>query len=564
MPRIRPKGPGASAKSRSVWASVLAVFCVLAIQTVRVHLFPDPRVVSQAQRQYWAQVPVSTSRGDIRDRNGIALALSIPATSLFVDPQYWKSSGAASLRGILDPREVRRFEGPLTGRFLWVARKLPRDRADALVKQEIPGLFALKEKARVYPHGSLASHVLGFCDIDDNGLSGLELAWNNVLFSPPQTRLLARDARGRLLDMIGCNTGELRSGVGSLRLTLDARIQQIVESRLDQGAKDVGALWGAALCMDPHSGALLAVASYPGFDLNQRGHFQNQEALRNNVIGRVYEPGSTLKPLIMGMALEEGVVGPGDRFSCSGSIAVSDGVIRDVKRGGHGIQDPARVLINSCNVGMALVGIRFSTFRAYSALRTLGFGERSGVDLAGEEEGLLKPPEQWLGTVPANVAIGQGIAVSPLQLATAISAIANGGHLLKPYVVADVRNGNGDTIHQGKRRERAAVFSEGTAAYLREAMRRVVKEGTGKGADTPLAEVAGKTGTAQIAAGGEYAKGHYVASFVGFWPAREPRYVLLVVLGEPKGARYYGGELAAPLFRQIVEDMVQLPLHKGS
>jgi len=235
-----------------------------------------------------------------------------------------------------------------------------------------------------------------------------------------------------------------------------------------------------------------------------------------------------------------------------------------VKRGGHGVQDPAQVLVNSCNVGMAMVGMRLTPFRTYGLLRALGFGERSGVDLAGEEEGLLKPPEQWLGTVPANIAIGQGIAVSPLQLATAISAIANGGHLLKPYVVSDVRNGKGETIHQGKRRERATVFSESTAAWLRKAMRRVVSEGTGKGANTPLAEVAGKTGTAQIASGGEYSKGGHVASFVGFWPASRPQYVLLVVLGEPQGARYYGGELAAPLFRQIVEDLVQLPLGKTS
>ena len=564
MPRIRPKRPDARWKSRSAWASVFFVFFILAIQTVKVHLFPDPRVVSQARRQYWAQVPVSTSRGDIRDRNGIALALSIPATSLFIDPQYWDPQGADALVGILDPGEARRFKRPLSGRFQWVARKLPRDRASLLEKKEIPGLFALREKARVYPHGSLASHVLGFCDIDDNGLSGLELAWNNVLFSPPQTRLLARDARGRLLDMIGCNTGEIRAGVGSLRLTLDARIQQVVESRLAQGAKEVHARWAAAVCMDPHTGALLAVASFPGFDLNQRGHFQNQEALRNNVLGRVYEPGSTFKPLVMGLALEEGVVGLSDRFFCTGSIAVADKVMRDVKRGGHGVQDPAQVLVNSCNVGMAMVGMRLTPFRTYGLLRALGFGERSGVDLAGEEEGLLKPPEQWLGTVPANIAIGQGIAVSPLQLATAISAIANGGHLLKPYVVSDVRNGKGETIHQGKRRERATVFSESTAAWLRKAMRRVVSEGTGKGANTPLAEVAGKTGTAQIASGGEYSKGGHVASFVGFWPASKPQYVLLVVLGEPQGARYYGGELAAPLFRQIVEDLVQLPLGKTS
>jgi cell division protein FtsI (penicillin-binding protein 3)/stage V sporulation protein D (sporulation-specific penicillin-binding protein) len=301
------------------------------------------------------------------------------------------------------------------------------------------------------------------------------------------------------------------------------------------------------------------LASYPTFNPNDRGSFKNPEALRNNVIGRIYEPGSTLKPLVMGLAMEEGLVNQSDRFICSGSIRVADHVIRDVKRGGHGVEDPKRVIVNSCNVGMAMVGIRFHVFRFYQGLKLLGMGQRTGIDLAGEEAGLLQPPERWLGVVPANVAIGQGVGVTPVQLVSAIGAIANGGHLLKPYVVKEVRDDKGEVIYRGKRVVKSAVFSPGVAKFLRESMRGVVVEGTGKGANTPLEKVAGKTGTAQVATGGTYQKGHYVASFVGFWPYDSPRYVLLVVIGEPKGGRYYGGELAAPVFKAMVESISLLP-----
>ncbi len=539
----------------------MAIF-LLGFQTVRVHIMPDPRTSRQSERQYWAQVPISTSRGDIRDRNDVPLAISVPTVSFFIDPQYWNPASADVLARYFGKPVADKFSRSLTGRFHWVVRKVPENVAQQLIKEKVPGLFTVHESQRRYPHSELASHVIGFCDVDDSGLSGVELAWNNVLFSPPQSRLFVRDARGKLLDLIGSNAGTLQRGAGSIKLTLDSKIQQVVEWKLKEGATSSNSKWGVGICVDPRTGEVLAMASYPWIDLNERGSFGNVNAMRNNATGRVYEPGSTFKPIMLGIAMEMARASRNENFFCRGKIGIADGVIRDVSV--HGQLNLQGLIIKSCNTGMATIGNRLKPHLTYAMLRQFGFGQKTDVEIAGEEEGLLRSPEEWLGTAPANVAIGQGLAVTPLQLVMAISSIANGGDLLKPYVIAEVKNASGKVIHQGKRRVRATVLGRDTAVWLREAMRRTVAEGTGKAARSEILNIAGKTGTAQIAAHGGYGKGQYVSSFVGFWPADRPEYVLLVVLGEPSGARYYGGEIAAPIFKAMAEDISQISRFSAS
>jgi cell division protein FtsI (penicillin-binding protein 3)/stage V sporulation protein D (sporulation-specific penicillin-binding protein) len=558
MPKIRERIQRESWRSRSAWGAVLIVILLLAAQTVRVHAFPDHRVSRQSQRQYWAQVPISTSRGDIRDRNDIPLAISVPSVSFFVDPLYWKPASADELAPFFGKGVADKFGRSLSGRFHWVVRKVPSEMAQPLIDKKIPGLFTIRESQRMYPHGELASHVIGFCDIDGYGLSGVEREWNNVLFSPPQTRLFVSDARGNLLDLIGSNAGTLQAGAGSIRLTIDSKIQQIVEWKLREGAISTGSKWSAGICVDPRTGEIIAMASYPWIDLNDRANFGNVEALRNNVIGRVYEPGSTFKPIMLGLAKEMGLTPPGEKFFCRGKTSIADGVIRDVSS--HGNLDQEGLLVKSCNTGMATLGNRMNPHRAYGMLKQFGFGMKSDVEISGEEEGLLRSPEEWLGMTKANVAIGQGLAVTPLQLAMGISAIANGGELLKPYIIAEVRNASGKVIHQGRKRVRNAVLNTETSRWIREALSKTVNIGTGKAARVEGVDLAGKTGTAQIATQGTYMKGHYVSSFVGFWPHGNPEYVMLIVLGEPSGMKYYGGEIAAPVFKAIVEDMSRLSL----
>ena len=562
MPRIRNLPPEEYKRSKSVWNAVYAVLILLALGTAWIQLYPDKRIVRQSQKQYWANVAVSASRGDIEDRNGIPLAVSVPATSFFIDPKYWDPKSADRLVPVFGKTVAKKFSVPLQGRFHWVERNVPNTKADKLVREKIPGLYTLNEKIRVYPHGALAFHVLGFCDIDDYGQAGVELKWNHILFSPPRTRFLTRDSKGNTLDVMGGKSGIVKNTSGKIKLTLDSRIQQIVEWRLSEGAKAANAAWGAAVCVDPSTGAIMALASYPTVDPNDRKNLYQKEAVRNNVVGRVFEPGSIFKPITMSIALESAAASGRSIYSCSGSMRLFDKTMSDVNRRAHGVQDLTHVLMNSCNIGMAHMSMGVPKHQAYGMLRQFGFGDRTEIEMSGEESGLLKSPEEWLGTVPANVFIGQGIAVTPIQVVMAVSAVVNGGALLKPYIIGEVLDSTGHVIHKGTRRVRYQVVSKPTSDFICNAMRMVVSDGGGKAAKSDKVLIGGKTGTAQIASGGEYSKGHYVASFVGFWPAQKPKYVMLVSLGEPKGARYYGGQISAPIFKSIVEDVEQIAPEK--
>jgi len=557
MQKTRQENPKESWHTKLAWFLCFVALAGLAAQTVRVHLFPDARILRQSRRQYWAQIPISTSRGDIRDRNDVPLAISVPSVSFFIDPMYWSPASADVLEPFFGNSVAEKFSRNMSGRFHWVMRKVPMEIAGKIIEMKIPGLFTIRESHRMYPHSELASHVVGFCDIDDYGLSGIEREWNKVLFSPPQNRVFARNARGNLLDLIGRNAGAFKSGGGSIKLTLDSKIQQIVEWKLKDGMETSNAKWGAGVCINPQTGEILAMASYPWMDLNDRSSFRSPETLRNNVIGRVYEPGSTFKPIIMGIAKETGLVSNNAHFNCSGRAAIADGIMRDVSA--HGSLDLEGLLVKSCNVGMATIGNRMNTHRTAGMLRQFGFGTKTNVEISGEEDGLVRTPEEWLGMTRSNIAIGHGLAVTPLQLAMGISAIANGGDVLRPYIVAEVKSATGEIIHQGQKRVRSSVLSSQTASWLRKAMYNSIETGTGRMAKVDGIAIAGKTGTAQMAGAGGYKEGQYISSFIGFWPYEKPEFLLLIVLGEPKG-RIYGGEIAAPVFQAVVDDMTRLSL----
>lgn len=562
MPRIKNLPSAEYRRSKTVWGAIYLVLICLAAGTAFIQLKPDLRIVRQSQKQYWANVAVSASRGDIEDKNGIPLAVSVPATSFFIDPKYWEPGSADLLVPVFGKATAKKFSAPLHGRFYWVARDVPNDKAAKLIDKKIPGLYTLSEKVRVYPHGALAFHVLGFCDIDDYGQAGVELKWNHILFSPPRTRFLTRDSKGNTLDVMGGKSGIVKNTSGKIKLTIDSRIQQIVEWRLSEGAKGVNAAWGAAVCVDPSTGAIVALASYPTVNPNNRKNLYQKEAVRNNVVGRVFEPGSVFKPVTMSIALESAAASARSVYRCSGTMKLFDKTMSDVNRKAHGVQDLTHVLMNSCNIGMSTMSMGVPKHQAHGMLKQFGFGDKTEIEMAGEESGLLKSPEEWLGTVPANVFIGQGVAVTPIQMVMAVSAVVNGGALLKPYIVNEVRDSAGHVIHKGEKRVRYQVISKPTAEFVRNAMKMVVSDGGGKAAKSDKVKIGGKTGTAQIASGGEYSKGHYVASFVGFWPADKPKYVMLVSLGEPKGARYYGGQISAPIFKSIVEDVEQISPEK--
>ena len=559
MPIIKKNKDEHIRRSNIVWAILCFIIVILAIGTFKVQIYPDERIVKQAQKQYWINVDITQTRGEITDKNGWSLAISEPVTSFFVDPKFWNVASADKLKSLFGSAIAEKFSHQMTGRFCWVERNVPLSRASKILKEEIPGLYRITEKRRVYPHKSLAFHVLGYCDIDELGQAGIELAWNHVLYSPPHTRFIARESNKHAIDIIGGGEHQnSKDTSGSIKLTLDAEIQQVIEKRLAEGAKLADASWAACVCVNPSTGEIIALASYPTLDANNRKDLINKEVMRNNVLGRVFEPGSIFKPITMSIALETGAINPNTTYRCGGTMKLFDKTMSDVNKHAHGLQDLTHVLMNSCNIGMSLMSMGVPKYHGYGMLKQYGFGSKTEVEIAGEETGLMKQPEEWLGTVPANIFIGQGIAVTPIQLVMAISAIANGGALLKPYIVDEVKDSTGKIIHKGRRRVKYHIISQQTSDFIRQAMGYVVSEGGGKLAKSNKVQIGGKTGTAQVASSGQYVEGHYVASFIGFWPLDKPKYAMVVNIGEPKGQNYYGGQIAAPIFKNIVEDIIQI------
>jgi cell division protein FtsI (penicillin-binding protein 3)/stage V sporulation protein D (sporulation-specific penicillin-binding protein) len=484
---------------------------------------------------------------------GNDLARSVAASSFFIDPKHWSPSDAPALRGLVSDAVVDQISRALEGRYVRVARKVSPDLTQKILTLKLKGLYEEKEKKREYPHGALLSHVLGFCDADGTGLSGLELAWDSSLYEPPGYRILTRHSRGRPL-------GPGRDGtLAAVTLTIDIRIQYIAEKRLNEAAIQHKAKWGAALCLDPNTGAVLAMASWPFFNPNNRDELNSSNAV-NNAVGRNYEPGSTFKPIFMGIALESGLARADETFHCPVRLKVADGFITEAYKRAMGTLSTMDILVKSSNVGMAQIGVRSTPLDMYRTLLTWGFGKASDIDLGKTEKGLLAQPGQWRGVMPANVSIGQGIGVTPLQLATGMTAVVNGGKLLSPYLVREAIDPAGEVVYRGGRHAAREVLTPATSQWLRAALREAVVSGTGRRANTPVTRLAGKTGTAQVAEKGKYVEGRYVSSFLGFWPYEDPRYLLLFVLGEPSAGQYYGGEVAAPAARKIVEDMAELKI----
>jgi cell division protein FtsI (penicillin-binding protein 3)/stage V sporulation protein D (sporulation-specific penicillin-binding protein) len=302
------------------------------------------------------------------------------------------------------------------------------------------------------------------------------------------------------------------------------------------------------------------MASWPTYNPNERSELaKNKAATVNNVVSRTYEPGSTLKPIIMGIALEKGYVRTNEVLKCPSVFKVADGSISEAYKGtSFGNISPTEVLAKSSNVGMAQIGIRVKPFEMYQSLLNWGFGRAPGAELNAIERGLLSPSTQWKGVGPANIAIGQGFAATPLQVITALSAIVNGGQLLRPYLVKSAFDSDGNVIYRGERMVLRDVLSPLTSAWIRGAMLETTSSGTGRSAASNLVKIGTKTGTAQVAEKGKYVPNKYVASIVGFWPYDNPQYIVLLVIGEPSKGKFYGGEIAAPQLKKIVEEMLEI------
>ncbi|MDP3703728.1 MAG: penicillin-binding protein 2 [Candidatus Omnitrophota bacterium] len=552
----RPRAP--STNDRIVGALVvgLGVMGILWFRCAWLQVVGASRHASLAHVQHRLRQTLPACRGTIYDRHARPLAVSVPVPSVYANARHVAAKRDVALAlGKLLGRDARMIERRLARDkgFVWVARQVDASMAPDLMRFRDAGIGLLEEPKRFYPHGSLASHLLGFVNIDAKGLEGLELAFNGVLQGEAGWRQTLRDARGEPL--IGPWTTETAPVDGlDLVLTIDSVVQQVAEETLAWGVKKYHAKGGCILVLDPYTGAILAMANAPTFDANVPTE-SPIDARRNRAVTDVFEPGSIFKIVTASALLELGRVRPDEVFFCEeGSYRIPGRhTLHDHKPHGH--LSFFDVIKYSSNIGTAKAAQRLSPDELYAMIRAFGFGQPTGIDAPGEVRGLLSPPARWSKTSPFIIPIGQEVAATPVQLAVMTAVIANGGLRVRPHLVDRVQAPDGHVVRRLSAREAVRVISPETARLVQDILRSVIVSGTGQLANVQGLTVAGKTGTAQkIEPTGRYSHSRFVASFVGFGPVPDSRFVMVVNVDEPRPL-YFGGVVAAPVFKRVVEQL---------
>ena len=540
----------------AVACGLVVAFILIIVRLVNLQVLQAAELTLKADRQHQKNVTLEGARGTIYDRNSKVLAMNMEVPSVFGVPVSLNPTVTArSLSSVLHVKAAE-IEKKLKQEkhFVWLARKLEPEQGRRLERLSLDGVGVVMEGRRFYPKGPLLSHVLGFAGMDDRGLEGVELRYEQYLRGEKRAVVLQRDALGRAVFPKGLNEEGAAAG-HSLTLTVDEVIQYIAEKELDEAVSRSNAKSGTVIVMNPKTGEVLAMAVSPRFDPNAVAALA-PDRWRNRALTDTYEPGSTMKTMIAAAALEEKVMTPGSMiYGENGQLAIANTVIHDHEK--LGWMTFAQMIQKSSNIGAAKVGIALGEWRVFDYLKEFGFGEKTGVDLPGETSGLLRGPRQWGKRSLASISMGQEIGVTPLQMVTAMSAIANGGVLMKPYVVSEVRNAKGQLMAQTMPQAKRRIVSLDTARTLTTLLEGVVTNGTGGKAGIPGYRVAGKTGTAQKVdpRTGAYSSTLLVGSFLGYVPAENPRLAMIVVIDEPKGEGW-GGVVAAPVFRRIGEQVL--------
>jgi cell division protein FtsI/penicillin-binding protein 2 len=531
---------------------IAAGLASLAARCAWLQVIQGPGLLDQARAQQERTITLDPPRGPILDRHGRELAVSLDVDSVFAEPgSIDDPSGVARrLQPLLDvPASELRARLASDRGFVWLKRKITPDLKRRIEALDLRGIGFARESRRFYPKRALAAHLLGSCGIDDQGLDGLEFAYDAAIKGTPGRILALRDGRGgRVRDR---SRVEPLPGAGLL-LTIDEVVQHIAERELDALMRDTRAAGAAAVVLRPATGEVLALASRPTFDPNRYGAAP-AAARRNRAVTDFYEPGSTFKIVTAAAALEAGRVHPDETIWCeNGSITVA-GHRFDEDRLPFGNLTFTEVLAKSSNVGTIKVARRLKPAEFLAAIRAFGFGRRTGIDLPGESPGLLRDLDAWSGLSQASLAMGQEIGVTTVQLAAMMGAVANDGVWLRPRLVGGMIDADG-TRRPGHGPEPGRrVVSVDTARRLRRMLQAVTGDaGTGKAAHVPGYSAGGKTGTAQkVDASGRYARGRYVTWFAGFVPAGEPALAIVVMADEPRGPKFHGGDVSAPVFARI-------------
>jgi cell division protein FtsI (penicillin-binding protein 3) len=502
-----------------------------------------------ASRQHLEPIEIPAGRGTIFDRTGAPLAIGQQATTVYADPRSIENPRRAAVAAAhafgLDADELYERFVDRSKRFVYVQRKADPVRAAALQQKKIAGLGFYPEELRWYPQDGVAAHVLGFAGVDNTGLEGLERSRDRALRGAPGREVVVRDALGRAIDVL---TSRPEQPGRNITVTLDHQLQANAEQVLAATVRRWGAKGGTAIVADVRTGAVLAMANAPTFDAN-RFAATTAERRRNRAVTDLYEPGSTFKLVTIAAALEDGLVAPSTTFVLPPQILVADRWIHEAHERGTETMTVRQILADSSNVGTVTIAGKLGREGLAGWIRRFGFGRKTGIDFPGESAGMALPLEQWSGSTIGTVPIGQGIAVTPMQMVAAYAAIGNGGVMRTPHLVAKV---GGKRVHHGDGRR---VVSRATADRVMAMLRSVVVEGTGTEAAIPGYTVAGKTGTASKVENGRYVA-KYVASFVGLVPARKPQLAILVAVDEPHGA-IWGGVVAAPAFAEIAQFALQ-------
>jgi cell division protein FtsI/penicillin-binding protein 2 len=493
----------------------------------------------RAVAQQVEDVAVAARRGTITDRNGVELAVSEDSITVFADPHVVKDPGGTASQ--LAPFLGRPYQELLTKLsdrtkgFVYLARKLPLSKGTLVQKLKIPGIGTTEEPRRVYPQGTLAGQLLGSVGVDNYGLSGIEQSLESKLHGKDGKRRIVNDALGQPVSIVDSKRAEAGDDV---QLTIDANIQQRVESVLAGVGQTYQPRGATALVLDPRTGAILALSNWPPVDPSKPGaptYLTQDRAVQSN-----YEPGSTFKAFTVAGALEEKLITPSTVFDLPTELHVADRTITDAHDRGPVTIDVAQILKESSNIGAVKIGQRLGVTRFDKWVRRFGFGGSTGIDLPGEQAGIVLKPSQYSGSSIGNLPIGQGIAVTPMQMAAGYEAIANGGVIRRPHVI------------QGDPAPARRVISRRTSQQVSQMLEGVLSAGgTAEEAQVAGYTLAGKTGTAEKAIPGGYSKTDFIASFIGFAPARNPRLLVAVMVDTPRG-NYYGGVVAAPAFEKIV------------
>ena len=545
----------------------LFILCILIIIVIRVfyiQVFDYQKLSTLAESLWRRELPIGADRGEINDRNGKVLATNITTTSLVLIPNQIqnKEEVAEKLSEILnsDYEDMLAHVSKKTSieRVHPEGRQLSYDIAAKIDELGYDGVYLVKESKRYYPYGSTLSHVLGYVGIDNQGLSGLELTYDDYLTGKNGAIKYFSDGKGNRLELSEVYE-EPQDGI-NIQLTIDLDIQLAAERELDNIMSKYTPEHALILAMDPDTGEILAMASRPNFDPNNYQDYTTETINQNLPIWMTYEPGSTFKIMTLATSLEEQTVNLfEDTYYDDGSVNVDGATIHCWKSGGHGAQTFLEVVENSCNPGFVELGQRLGTNTLMSYITNFGFGSKTGIDLNGESNGILFQVDKMGPVELATTAFGQGISVTPIQQVTAVSAAINGGTLYEPYLVSEMLEPETNSIIYTKEPVmRRKVISEETSKLVRYALESVVANGSGRSAYIENYRVGGKTGTAQKVQNGVYMDGNYILSFIGFMPADDPEIVVYVAIDHPQGVTQYGGVVAAPVAKSVLETAISV------